>query len=304
MRRLLADLPGTAAVLLATFFWSFSALLAKMVTIDPLLLPGLRAVLAGLLLLPFFRPRRIHWSWRLPVLVVSFAMISAFVISAFRFTAAANATALYYSSPLWIFLVTSLLAKAVQKQSLLPSCLLLLGILIILAEPKLGSNHLGNVMGLCAGACFACYSYFYNAIPYAERLNHLALCNLCAGPLILLLALLLQPESFAGIAGYGAYEWGMLLVMAVTQLVIPYYLFSIGMAKLPLLRASMLTLGEFVLAPVWTLVFLNETPTVYGFAGWLFVFAGLLFSLLRSAREEAAAKKLRADQAGRFTAGQ
>ena len=71
----------------------------------------------------------------------------------------------------------------------------------------------------------------------------------------------------------------MLLVMAVSQQVIPYFLYGVGLTKLPLFRCSMLALGEFLLAPVWTLLFLSDMPTLFGFIGWLLILAGLLLNL-------------------------
>ena len=286
MPKFVKNMSGSAAVLLAAALWSLSPFLVKLVTIDPVLLPCLRGLMAGLLLLPFIKWRDIVWDKRLPLLLLSFTGVGLLCVLAFRYTAAANATALYYSSPLWIFLITSLSARRLHKPALPSVGLLLLGIIIIVLEPKNGANQFGNLMGVAAGLAFASFALSYNRLPTEKRLSYLGLCNLCSCPLIFLVVLLTQAQSLAQIASYSPYIFLMLLVMAVTQQVVPYYLYGLGLAKLPIFRVSMLSLGEFVLSPVWTLLFLGDVPTLYGLIGWLLILAGLLLNVFTVNREE------------------
>jgi drug/metabolite transporter (DMT)-like permease len=279
-------LSGTAAVLLAAFFWSLSPLLVKYVEVDPLLLPAIRSVMAGLLLLPWFKPRLLVRNFRLPLMLVAFAGISVCAVIAYRYTAAANATALYFSSPLWVFLATSILARRLNRRSIPAVLLLLSGIMVIVIEPKLSSNQLGNLMGLAAGFCFACFALCFDRVPHESRISHLALCNICAVPQIALLILVRQPQTLHDISGLAPSVWLFLLLMAVTQQMIPYFLYGIGLSKLPIFRVSMLGLGEFVLAPVWTFLLLRDVPTAYGIIGWLLVLIGLLLNLYLGAKEE------------------
>ncbi|MDO4581434.1 MAG: DMT family transporter [Bacillota bacterium] len=286
MDKYLNRLPGTAAVLIATVFWSLSPAMVKAVNIDAMLLPCLRAVIAGLLLLPFFKPRQLRFDWRLLLMATAFSCISLFAVMAFRYTATANATALYFSSPLWVFIFTSIVARKIKLGGIPSVLLLALGIFIILLEPKSGSNQLGNIMGICAGVAFATFALSFDRVEHARRMNYLAACNLYAAPFIALVILISSPQLFAEVGGYDAGPWLMLLLMAVTQQIIPYYLYGIGLSKLPVFRVSMLGLGEFVLSPVWTLILLRDIPTWYGFCGWLLIFAGLVLNLYLSFREE------------------
>lgn len=279
MGRFIERMPGTAAVLIAAVLWSLSPFLVKLVTIDPMVLPCFRNLMAGVILLPFFKRSDIKAGPRLFILLPSFACISMLYVLSSRYTAAANATALYYSSPLWIFALTCIKAKKLNRRYIPSVLMLLAGILVIVIEPKTGTNQFGNFMGLLAGAAFACFAVNYNAIPYEKRISHLCLANLFSCPFILAVILILQPASLSEARSFTAYIWLMLLVMAVSQQVIPYFLYGVGLAKLPLFRCSMLALGEFLLAPVWTLLFLSDMPTLFGFIGWLLILAGLLLNL-------------------------
>lgn len=280
MGKYIEKMPGAWAVLIAAVLWSLSPFLVKLVTIDPVILPCLRNLMAGLMLLPFARWQDIKPERRLLILLPAFACISLLCVLSFRYTAAANATALYYSSPLWIFAFTCFRAKRLDRRALPSVLLLIAGIVVIVLEPKHGANQFGNLMGVLGGVAFACFAVNYNAVPYPKRISYLCLANLFSCPFILLVILLLQPASLQRVGSYTAYIWLMLLIMAVTQQVIPYFLYGVGLAKLPLLRVSMLALGEFLLAPVWTLLFLADKPTGFGLAGWLLVLVGLLLDLL------------------------
>ncbi|MBR5430440.1 MAG: DMT family transporter [Firmicutes bacterium] len=288
MGKYINRMSGTWAVLIAAVSWSLSPFLVKLVTIDPVILPCLRNLMAGVILLPFAKWRDIKVEPRLFVILPAFSCISLLCVMAFRYTAAANATALYYSSPLWIFAFTCFKARGVRRRAIPSVLLLLAGIIIIVLEPKTGTNQFGNFMGILGGVAFACFAVNYNAIPYSRRISYLCLANLFACPFILLVILLLQPASLGEIGGYTGYIWFMLLIMAVTQQVIPYFLYGVGLAKLPIFRVSMLALGEFILSPVWTLLFLSDKPTVFGFVGWLLILGGLLLNLLLDKTTDAA----------------
>ena len=286
MSKYIDKLPGAWAVLIAAVLWSLSPFLVKLVTIDPVILPCFRNLMAGLILLPFFKRQDIAIDKRLFILLPAFSCISLLCVCAFRYTSAANATALYYSSPLWIFAFTCFKAKKLSWRSLPSVVLLLAGIITIVLEPKTGTNQFGNFMGILAGVAFACFAVNYNAIPYQKRISYLCLANLFAFPFILAVILILQPASLSQVGAYTGFIWFMLLVMAVTQQVIPYFLYGVGLSKLPLFRCSMLALGEFLLAPVWTLLFLSDMPTAYGFIGWLLVLAGLLLNIFLDNKTE------------------
>ena len=286
MNKYIDKLSGTWAVLIAAVLWSLSPFLVKLVTIDPMVLPCFRNLMAGIILLPFFKRRDITVDKHLFLLLPAFACISMLYVLSSRYTAAANATALYYSSPLWIFAFTCVKAKKISLRSIPSVLLLLAGIIIIVLEPKTGTNQFGNFMGILAGVAFACFAVNYSAIPYQKRISYLCLANLFSFPFILVVILILQPASLAAVGSFTAYIWLMLLLMAVSQQVIPYFLYGVGLAKLPLFRCSMLALGEFLLAPVWTLLFLSDKPSVFGFIGWLLILAGLLLNLFLDNKTE------------------
>ena len=53
---------GATLVFLGAFFWSLNAPLVKFLQIDPYLMCGLRAIIAGLALCAFIRPKKLRWN--------------------------------------------------------------------------------------------------------------------------------------------------------------------------------------------------------------------------------------------------
>ena len=82
-------------------------------------------------------------------------MNTSFVIAT-KWTAAANAIALQYTAPLWIF-AGALLARSVRPtpRRLLPMALIAGGIVSFILEPASGTSLKGNIAALVSGIGFA-----------------------------------------------------------------------------------------------------------------------------------------------------
>ena len=287
----LCRMPGSLLVLIAALFWSTSSLVVKVIEVDAVLLAAFRGLLSGIILLPLFRPAKLNRNWRLLATGFLSAAISICSFLAHRFTTAANATALYYSAPLWVFLLTLRTQKNKAKTAL-PLVLIVAGIFVILMEPNSGSNRLGNCLAVMAGMCNAVFSISLGETELSQRMNYVAFWGWSAGVLISLFVVLTQPQSLAAVPTYSLFTWIMMIVMALTQCVVPYFFYCAALQKVSVQRASLLSVLEFIIAPVWTFLFLHEFPTKYGAAGWILILIGILLSemiclLLRTKRSEA-----------------
>ena len=57
---------GTILVFLGAVFWSLNAPLVKFLTADPLLICGLRSIIAGITLMPFIRWKPVSYTHLIP----------------------------------------------------------------------------------------------------------------------------------------------------------------------------------------------------------------------------------------------
>ena len=69
--------------------------------------------------------------------------------------------------------------------------------------------------------------------------------------------------------------------MGVVQFGIPYYLFTLGLARVPAYQASLITLLEPILVPIWTYVAVGETvPATTAVGGGVILLALVIFVLM------------------------
>ena len=255
--------------------WSLGGVLIKMVSVDPVLITALRALISGLALAPFIRPKKIKWSWQLPLLIFGYGAISTCFVVSTKLTAAANAIALQSTAPLWIFLATFLFYRKIDWHQAFPVGLIAIGLAAILAEPTVGTSTIGNLIALCAGVFFAINTRLLKKLGGDNSVGLISICNLAAAPFIWLLV----PRG-AQISQVSPGDWLIIGIMGVFQLGIPYALYTVGLRHTTAQKATMVALIEPTFNPIWVLIFIGEIPTPYAIAGGILILLGLLADTL------------------------
>ena len=99
---------GAFLVFLGAFFWSLNAPLIKLTSTDSFLTCGLRALIAGIALLPFLRPKKIVFSKWTVIYFVSFASLCTTLVVSLSMTSATISVGMQYTAILWIFIASSI----------------------------------------------------------------------------------------------------------------------------------------------------------------------------------------------------
>ncbi|HKI98480.1 MAG TPA: DMT family transporter [bacterium] len=261
---------GIGLVLLAALLWSSSGLFIKLLHVNPLALTGLRSGLATLSLLPFVRYRALRLDGTMLVLMVAFSLTQAFFVTATRWTTAANAIALQATAPAWVFLLGWLATRRVQAPLLLPMALIVGGIAAMLAEPAHGTSLQGNLLGLASGLTFAVSLICFKRVNQ-PAVGTVALANLASA--LGMVALFPGAFRLGGIAGW---EWGVLVYLGAIQIGLALLCFTAGVRRITVSQASVLTLLEPLLNPVWVFLVIGELPSAYGFTGYALILAGIV----------------------------
>ena len=95
-------------VFLGAFFWSLNSPLIKFIEVDAFMTCGLRSLIAGIVLLPFLRPKKIKWNLWLVVYLIAYCGLTVSIVLALRKTSAPIAIGMQYASIIWLFLVTAI----------------------------------------------------------------------------------------------------------------------------------------------------------------------------------------------------
>jgi len=301
------QLVGLLLVLAAAMLWSLNGALIKLVNEDGrgphgVTIAFYRSLIAGLFLLPFgwrgFRTLRSSKrpASRLPIrptaiwCVIFFSLMTVSFVVANTMTHAANAILLQYTSTFWIFgLSPWLLGEKPNRSDLWILGLAMIGIGVIFAGPWI-AERMGIDIGLgsdvnasvsIAGLFIALSAgLFYGLLTLMIRrmrdcdsasvtvLNNLGAAVLLVVPAILVGQLMLTPRA-----------WLFVTFMGIVQFGLPYYFYTLGLARIPAHQAALITMAEPVLVPIWTYLAIGEVPVVTTLiGGGVILMALLLFA--------------------------
>lgn len=270
---------GVAALVLTAALWSLNGPLIKLLNaggqgVDGLVIACYRSLLGGLLFLPAALRgwRTIHnapLAWRIGSVLAFTFMTSCFVMAT-TMTAAANAIVLQYTAPIYVFLLSPLLLRERPRWSEGAALLVAMaGVLVILLNQP-PSDARGLLVALASGLGYGALIVFLRGLRAVDPWVVVALNFLGSG-------LLLTPAVLAfGSFAVTPTQLGVLALMSVVQFALPYVIFSWALRRVEAHRASLITLLEMVLNPIWTLLAVGEAPPRATLLGGPLILAGVV----------------------------
>ena len=260
---------GVTLVLTAALLWSTSGLFIKVLTMPPLTLVGWRAFFAACALAPLVRWGSIRLDRRLLVLTAAYASTMIGFVVATRWTTAANAITLQSAAPAWVFLYTCLLTRRLVLPLLWPVGLILFGLAVLMSEPGQGTSLAGNLIATGTGVTFAALHLSFARIGQPPA-GALFVSNLVTA----LLGLAFSPAPLPD--WEGGWPWLALVYLGTFQVALAMWLFSRSLQFIPVSQASVLSLLEPLLNPIWVFLAVGEHPSVFGLAGMVLILTGVL----------------------------
>ncbi len=296
---------GMIQLFAAALFWSLSGALIKLVHQqgagpDGITIAFYRSLFAGLALLPLavgrlhtlrrtnpstprsaaasppstFDIRHSPFSFRPAAwtCVFFFTLMTACFVVANTRTQAANAILLQYTSTFWVFLLSpALVGEKPHLQDVGILLLALIGIGTIFAGNAAG-DLVALLMALAAGLFFGLLTLMIRLMRDSNSAAVAVWNNL--GSALLLFPVVL----WLGHVAVSARSLVLLVVLGVVQFGLPYYLYTLGLARVPAHQAAIITMAEPLLVPVWAyLAVREEVPTTTAIGGALILLALLLF---------------------------
>ncbi len=219
--------------------------------------------------------------------VVFYTLMTVCFVVANTNTQAANAIILQYTSTFWIFGLSPLVLKEKPHgRDVGILALAVVGITIIFVG-EATSDMFGLVNALGAGVFYALLTLMIRRLKNCDAAALTVLNNLGSALLIFPFVLI------AGGLAVSGKSIGYLVFMGVVQFGLPYYLFSLGLARIKAYQASLITMAEPILVPVWAYLVVAEVPSVTTMYGGGIVFAALvIFFVVTRQRERAMKNKL------------
>jgi drug/metabolite transporter, DME family len=280
-------------IVAAAALWSTSGLFVKAPWFDSWpadsrggLLAFWRSAFAILILLPLVR--RATFRWQMIPMTLCFAVMIWSFLSAMVHGGEAGAIWLQYLSPVWVLILSLVLLKERPQPAdwtMFACCFAGVGLIVVM-EARYGSP-LATGLGILSGLAYAGVILCLRAMRGVDSvwlitLNHSA-------SVLLLSPWVLHNET--------SLPWGSYLALAffgVFQMSVPYILFARGLRVASSAEASVLTLVEPLLVPVWVYLAWSQhpgyqPPPVWTLLGGSLILAGLVTRYLPAVLRSSAA---------------
>ncbi len=270
-------------LLLTAFGWSLAGVLFKWVDWPPLAAGGGRGLVSAVFLLAVCG-RNLHFTWS-PVQIgaaIMYAGCTVLFAMANKLTTAANAILLQYTAPMWIALFSAwLLHERTTRADWLAIIASFLGMGLFLYEGLKLNNLAGILLALASGLSFAGTIMLFRKQKDRSAVESVILGNLigfvCSVPAMWSAGL--PSPSTAGV----------LLVLGVVQLGIPYLLYTRAIRHVTALEASLIPVLEPILNPIWVMLFVGERPSPLSLVGGVIVVGAVTWRAVDSIRSRKAA---------------
>lgn len=295
---------GRGLCLAAAILWSTAGLFIKRLT-DPAgvawsgwQVAGTRSLIAGITLLvlarlfarkpsadgpapraPSLLPTRESW-----ILGLIYGPTLLTYVLAQTYTTTANAIFLQYTAPLYILALSPWLLRerpGIGDVLTLPALLAGVG-LILSAELNVKEGAFGNTMALISGVGYALVIMLLRKWRGQDTLVGMAVGNF----LLAAAGIAVACGSPQGFVWPDLASGAQILWLGIFQIGLAYFLFQAAVRRITAVEASLLSLIEPVLCPLWAWLFVADRPPLASIVGGLVILAGLIVHTLWKARME------------------
>lgn len=254
---------------LTATLWSMGGLLIKSVELHPLAIAGLRSLIAGLLVAAVTRKFNFIWTKAQWASAITFALTVGLFVTATKLTTAANAIFLQYTAPIYVALLSvPVLKEKVSKLDWAVLGAILVGMFVFFMEEVSTEHMIGNLVAIASGIAFAGIAISLRLQKGVSTFESIILGHaLIAIVGVPFLALGPMPT---------ATDMGLILILGVFQLGIPYLLYGLAIPHVTALEATLVPVIEPILNPVWVVIFRGEQPSRYALVGGGIVLVAVL----------------------------
>jgi drug/metabolite transporter (DMT)-like permease len=261
---------GLIAVFIAAILWSTGGIFIKLISLNSLQLAGLRSLFAALTFIIIFRRKVFKFNRYTFINGLFYAGILILFVIATKTTTAANAIFLQYTAPIYVLILEPILLKTYFERFNLITIVICFAGMVLFFLGELSPGHMqGNIIALLSGVAFAAFllgmrknkpEYQYPTI----FVGNVIIAMICA-------------FSFFDIQEFLISDMIMVSFLGIFQIGIAYAIFSWGLKKVYAIEASMISMIEPVLNPVWVLIGYGEQPSNWAILGGVIILFGIAF---------------------------
>lgn len=258
-------------LLIATsLLWSIAGFIIKLINLNAMAISGARSGIAAIVILLYLKKPKIKLTKAKLLGSACYAANSLFFVLANKLTTSANTILLQFTAPIWVAIFSLVFLKEkVSKTDWIAIFTVFMGMtLFFLGDLQFG-HVIGNIVAIISGAAMAGFVIIAKLEAKGKPVEMVLIgCvfnfTICSPFLI---------------GTVGNIDWvtaGLLFVLGVFQLGIPYILYTKAIKYVSSLEAILITVLEPLLNPVWVFLIAGESPGYLALLGGLIVLSAVV----------------------------
>jgi len=259
---------GIIAVLAAALLWSTGGILVKLITLTPMQISFSRCFFASLVFLVLFRKKLLLVNWFTFLNAFFYAALLTLYVIATKTTTAANAIFLQYTAPIYVLLFEPLINKTkYEKLNIITISVCVVGMFLFFTGKLSPGDLEGNLLALLSGVTFAAFLLGMRKNDHKYQFSSIFYGNI-------IVVIFLFPSMFE-IQSISTSDFSMLAFLGIFQIGIAYAIFSYGLKRIYAVEASLISMIEPVLNPVWVLIWYGEIPSFFAIIGGIIILVAI-----------------------------
>jgi drug/metabolite transporter (DMT)-like permease len=268
---------GVLLLLLTAVLWSLGGLWVKFIDWNPLAIAGARSLIAFGLIAALMPKALGQLTWGAVPGAIAYTAVMFLFVLATKMTTAANAVFLHYTAPIHIALIGPwLLGERARLRDWALIAVALGGVALFFCDELDLKSRWGLLAGLGSGYCSAWLIMLMRRARTASPEAMTQLGNLLA---VAVASPWLFPVHKLEQNGL----W--LLMLGGVSLGAPYVLYSRAIREVKALDATLITMIEPILNPIWVMAVAHEYPSGWSLVGGALVLSTSLARSVLSSRE-------------------
>jgi drug/metabolite transporter, DME family len=268
MKNLTEYQKGISFVFIAGLLWSTGGLLIKLISLTAMQLAFFRCFIAAITFGLLFRKKILLVNKLTFINSVFYAAIFITFVIATKKTTAANAIFLQSTAPIYVLIFEPIFNKTkYERINVITVAVCMVGMLLFFVG-KIEPGHLeGNIIALFSGLAFA--SFFLGMKKNDPKFQN---SSIFYGNV--LVAIISIPFLFS-LETLKTDDFLMVTFLGVFQIAFAYAFFSAGLKRIFAVEASIISMIEPVLNPVWVFIGYGEIPSVTGIIGGIIILTSI-----------------------------
>ncbi|MFZ2324301.1 MAG: EamA family transporter [Ignavibacteriaceae bacterium] len=259
---------GILAVFLTAILWSSGGLLIKLISLNSMQLSFFRCLIAAIVFALLFRKKILKVNPLALLNSFAYAAVLILFVIATKTTTAANAIFLQSTAPIYVLIFEPILIKTKwERINIITIAVCFIGMILFFMGDLTPGDIEGNIAALFAGVAFATFflGMKKNDPKYGE--SSIFYGNVIVALFCIPFILDMKPIS--------AQDFAMVSFLGVFQIAFAYALFSYGLKKIRAVEASIISMFEPVLNPIWVLIGYGEVPSFYAIIGGIIIITAI-----------------------------